>query len=734
MRNRTLVVLASALVLAACSKPADPAPPPAIPGDPMPVTPKRPVVDTYHGVAVTDDYRWLENAQDPEVRAWSDGQNARTRAFLDGLPAVDAIRKRITELMKTQTVSYRGASARGDTLFLLKNLPTKQQPLLVTMKAPGDARTERVVFDPTALDAAGTTAMDFYEPSLDGRLVAISLSSKGSESGTVHVYETETGKEVGEPVPRVNGGTAGGGVAWNADGTGFWYTRYPREGERPAEDLDFFQQVWFHALGTPGSQDRYEVGKEFPRIAEIRLSTDEKAKWVLANVSNGDGGEHAIWLRGEDGKWTQVTRFEDGVIHADVIEDGSLFLLSRNHAPHGHIVRISASAPSLASAVGVVGMSDKVIEHFVATKNRLYVVDQTGGPEEVRVFLNKGGKFAERDHTQVPVPPASSVDEVVRVGDDDVLIRSQSYVSPALWSGLKDFKMGPGSITVNLTKVGGISDAAGADFSDAESVREWATSKDGTKVPMTIVRRKGTQLDGSNPTILYGYGGYGSCMTPRFRPVLRAWLDQGGVYAVANIRGGGEFGEEWHRAGNLTKKQNVFDDFAACAVRLHELGYARREKLALMGGSNGGLLMGAMMTQHPELCRAIVSSVGIYDMLRVETTPNGAFNVTEFGTVKDPEQFRALYAYSPLHHVTDGVKCPSVMFVTGANDPRVDPYHSRKMTARLLAASSSGNPVLLRTSANAGHGMGSSLDQRIEQETDVHAFLFHELGMEFKGP
>src|SRR6185436_68346 len=264
-------------------------------------------------------------------------------------------------------------------------------------------------------------------------------------------------------------------------------------------------------------------------------------------------------------------------------------------------------------------------------------------------------------------------------------------------------------------------------FADIEVRREFATSKDGSKIPLNVLSRKGMKRDGNNPTLLYAYGGYGISLSPNFDFTRRLWFDRGGVYVVANIRGGGEFGEEWHKAGNLTKKQNVFDDFAACAQRLVELRYTRTERMVFEGGSNGGLLMGAMIVQHPELCRAVVSHVGIYDMLRVETTPNGAFNVTEFGTVKDPEQFKALHAYSPFHHVVDGVKYPSVMFVTGANDPRVDPYNSRKMTARLVEASTSGNPVLLRTNANAGHGMGSSLDQRIEQETDVHAFLFHEL-------
>jgi prolyl oligopeptidase len=248
-------------------------------------------------------------------------------------------------------------------------------------------------------------------------------------------------------------------------------------------------------------------------------------------------------------------------------------------------------------------------------------------------------------------------------------------------------------------------------------------------VPVNIVRRKGVKLDGSNPVLLTGYGGYGISIEPGFSVLRRIWIDHGGVYAQANLRGGGEFGEQWHREGMLTSKQNVFDDFAAAMQYMIDAGYTSPEKLAIVGGSNGGLLMGAMITQHPELCRAVLSSVGIYDMLRVELTPNGEFNIPEFGTVKNLDQFRALYAYSPYHNVKDGTAYPSVLFLTGANDPRVDPMHSRKMTARLQAASSSGRPVLLRTSSKTGHGSGTPLTEQIDRSVHYHAFLLNELGL-----
>ena len=269
-------------------------------------------------------------------------------------------------------------------------------------------------------------------------------------------------------------------------------------------------------------------------------------------------------------------------------------------------------------------------------------------------------------------------------------------------------------------------------FDDAEVVRDFAISKDGTRVPVNIIRRKGLKLDGTNPTLLYGYGGYGISEKPYFLgSFARLWLDQGGVYVDANLRGGGEYGEEWHMAGNLTHKQNVFDDFLACAQYLIDQKYTSPAHLAIFGGSNGGLLMGAALTQRPDLFRAVVSEVGIYDMLRTELDPNGAFNITEFGTVKDPEQFKALYAYSPYHHVKDGTAYPAVLMMTGENDHRVNPMESRKMIARLQAASSSDHPVLLRTTASAGHGFGTSLDEEIEQRADILSFLFDQLGIQY---
>jgi prolyl oligopeptidase len=684
-----------------------------------PQTPKKPVTDEYQGVKVEDNYQWLEKDDDPEVKAWSDTQNKRTRAYIDKLPDRAAIEKQLTDWYAKTSPSYSELVARPGVLFAMKFQPPKQQQMLVTLASADNLKSEKMVLDPNALDVKGTTAIDWFAPSRDGKYVAISISQGGSEDGTLHIYETATGKAMPDSIGHVQYPTAGGSAAWNADGTGIYYTRFPRKGERPDADLNFYQQIYFHKLGTADTKDTYSLGKDFPRIAEIKLEAARDGKFTLATVANGDGGDFAHYLLGPDGSWKQITQFSDQIKAARLGRDNALYLLSRADAPLGKILRLPLDNPELANATVIVPPSDAVIQFMEPTASALYVGDLLGGPSQIRRFALDG-----KNETLIPIPKISAVSEMESLEDNSLLFRDVSYTAPAAWFKIASGKTEPvKTALVNTSPV---------SFADIEVTREFATSKGDTEVPLNIVRRKGTKTDGSNPTLLYGYGGYGISMTPNFDFTRRLWFDRGGVYVVANIRGGGEFGEDWHKAGNLTKKQNVFDDFAAAAEYLIKQKWTRPEKLALLGGSNGGLLMGAMITQHPDLMRAVVSAVGIYDMLRVELAPNGAFNVTEFGTVKNPEQFKALYAYSPYHNVVDATKYPSILMLTGANDGRVAPYHSRKMVARLDEANKSSNPILLRTSSSAGHGIGTALSERIKQLSDQYSFLFAQLDMDAK--
>ncbi|PYK22503.1 MAG: S9 family peptidase [Verrucomicrobia bacterium] len=681
-----------------------------------PDTPKKPVATEYNGLTVEDPYQWLENDDDSQVKAWSSVQNQRTRKYLDSLPDRAAIEKQLSDWYAKTSPSYFSLVSRPGILFAMKFQPPKQQPMLVTLASADDLKSEKIVLDPNVLDTKGATTIDWFVPSLDAKCVAVSLSTGGSEDGTLHFYETATGKALPDAIAHVQYPTAGGSAAWNADGTGVYYTRFPRKGERPDADLNFYQQIYFHKLGTPDTDDTYSIGKDFPRIAEITLQSSRDGKYFLATVANGDGGDFEHFLLGPDGIWKQITQFSDQIKLARLGRDDAIYLLSRAEAPRGKILRLPLEVPELRNAAEIVSAGEAVIEQTVPSNDALYTGDLLGGPSQIRRF-DLNGKNA----TVIPIPQISSVQEMLALENGSLLFRDVSYTAPAAWFQCSAGKTDPAKTALRSTSP--------VSLADIEVRRELATSKDGTKIPLNILFRKGTKRDGQNPTLLYGYGGYGISMSPNFDFTRRLWFNLGGVYVVANIRGGGEFGEEWHKAGNLTKKQNVFDDFAAAAEYLIKEKYTRSEKLAIQGGSNGGLLMGALITQRPDLFRAVVSSVGIYDMLRVELAPNGAFNVTEFGTVQNPEQFKALYAYSPYHHVVDGTKYPAVLMMTGANDGRVAPYHSRKMTARLIAANKSENPILLRTSSSAGHGIGTALSERIKQVADIYAFLFAQLGM-----
>ncbi len=688
-----------------------------------PSTKASPVTDTYHGVEVTESYRWLEDWNDKAVRRWTKAQNDYATATLQSCPSGKGLYTEIEAVLKGNSERYEDISFRNGKLFALKYAPPKQQKMLVVTSNPNAKDDIKVVLDPNKLDPSGSTTIDFYVPSHNGRLVAVSLSKSGTESGDVRVIDVATGKRVGGIVPGVNGGTAGGDLAWAQDDKGFFYSRYPRGNERPEADKDFYVQIYFHALGTPTSKDRYELGRDFPRIAEIELRMNAETGRLLATVQNGDGGEFSHYLRDPDGTWRQFSSFGDKVVEAVFGPDDSLFLLSRAKAPRGKLLRISAKDLDVKRAKTIVRQGrDTLIDSFwgspsiLVTNSRIYAEYQTGGPSEIRAFDLRGKPALAPK--QLPV---SSVGDLVSAGGDNIFFSDASFIDPG---AIFFFDASKGTTT--LTAMRNISPAT---FEGVEVVREFAKSKDGTKVPVNILKPKGIKLDGSHPLILYGYGGYGVNITPSFRPVLEVLLNHGVLYAVANIRGGGEYGERWHLEGNLTNKQNVFDDFFAAANHLVRRGYTSYKRLGLRGGSNGGLLMGAMITQHPDLASVVFSHVGVYDMLRTELSANGEFNITEFGTVTKPDQFAALYAYSPYHRVRDGVHYPAVMFTAAVNDPRVDAMQSRKMTARLQAASAGEKPIILRTNYGQGHGGGKPLNARAKEFAEEFSFYFQYLNV-----
>jgi prolyl oligopeptidase len=677
---------------------------------PVVPAPQIPVTDRFHGVEVTEDYRWLEDAAAEETVAWTKAQQHRSQTYFGQIGWREALRTRVSELLKSERTAYKQLRSGGSTFFALKVQTPRQQPFLVALTDLDDPGTERVVVDPDVIDPSGETTIDFFVPSPDGRRVAVSLSEHGTEDGSLHIFDVASGEVVGEPIAHVN--LTGGSVAWRHDGSGFWYTRC-------ADPAGFRQQVWLRELDD--RPDRLDLAGPFAdeQIAENFLSASPDGRWVMDRVQRGDGGQWQIFVRSQEdgGSWWPVADVPDQCVYA-VLGPDALYLLSVRDTPHGRVLRLPLSeGTKVAGAEEIVPAGNTFIEDLAVTDDTVWVVDMDGGPQQVRAFDTRG-----RVRPAVPIPPLSSVssyrDGLSRLGPELVAWSRESFTEPATWwVAARGQAPRPTALTTTTP----------VDLSGYEVTREFATSKDGTRVPLNVIAAPGTPRDGTAPALLTAYGGYGLSQVPRFDPERLLWLERGGVWVVANIRGGGEYGEEWHHAGRLATKQNCFDDFIACADQLVRSGITSRDRLAIMGGSNGGLLMGAVLTQRPDIARAVIAAVPVLDSLRAETTTNGRFNTTEFGTVEDPELFAVLLAYSPYHHVGNGTAYPAVLLTAGENDTRVDAWHAKKMTARLQAATASDRPVLL--GLQAGGHLAGSLDQAIDETTDRYAFLFDQLGL-----
>jgi prolyl oligopeptidase len=688
-------------------------------------TPKVPVGSTYHGVTVAEDYRWLEDAGSDQARCWTEAQHRLARSYLESLPFRDAVVRRVAEVLTAEPVRYEALRPAGSAYFALKRQPPKQAPCLVELSNLDDLSDERVLVDPGEISASDSATIGWHQPSPDGSLVAVSLSTQETQDASVHVCQATSGELTGASVSL---GSAHGSMAWAGDSSAFWYTRYQSSGERPDGD-SFYQEVWYHSLGDSSAQDRRELAGVFAdnRIAENFLDSSPDGQWVMDRVQKGDGGQWQVFLRAQaGGGWWLAADVSDKVTYA-AFGPGALYLLSRLDAPNGKVLRLPLRAgAAIAHATEVVPEAELTIEGgalaspLVVTDSSLWLLDMDAGWSSLRRYGLHGTPAGP-----VRVPPGSAVDGLVRLNGSDVAYATESFTQPRSWWRVSG-QSAPRPTALRAKTP--------PEFPQVEVGREFAASADGTRVPVTLVIPRGTPRDGMAPTLLTGYGGFGISLKPRFDPGWVPWLEQGGVVAVAHTRGGGEYGETWHHAGRLAAKQNVFDDFAGCARALVDSHLTTSERLAILGGSNGGLLMGATLTQHPGLARAVVAMVPVMDMLRHELDHNGTFTVTEYGTVSDPELFQALRAYSPYHNVTDGTAYPAVLLTAGESDALAKAYHAKKMTARLQAATSSSQPVLLRVRPG-GHGPGS-LDQRVSELADIYAFLFDRLCIdyEYHGP
>ena len=665
--------------------------------------------DVLHGEALSDLYRWLEDGDNPEVRVWTERQNALTESYLAAFPGRPRIRARLDTLLAIGAISVP-TPAHG-RYFYQRRDGRQNQPMLYVRDGVGGV--DRVAVDPNALDAAGTTALDWYYPSDDGRLLAYGLSENGSEQSVLHVLDLETGQTLPERIPR----TRAADLAWLPDGSGFYYTRYPAPGEVPAGEEHYHRSVFFHRLGTDPAADSVQfrpAQKEY--WPGVSISPD--GRWLLIGVAR-TFDQTDLYLRdlAADGPLVPVAENLPASFEGQVAY-GRLFLRTNLDAPTYRLYVVDPGRPDRADWRELVpARSDAVLDGMGLAGGRLALSYLERASSRFRLADLEG-----RIVSEVALPALGSLFGIGSEWDGrEIFYGFSSYtVPPSIYR--IDLETGEQTLWRRVE--------ADVDPERFEVRQASVTSKDGTPVTMFLVHRKGVQRDGNNPVYLTGYGGFNISMTPAFSRSLLLWLESGGIVAIPNLRGGGEYGEEWHQGGMLGKKQNSFDDFIAAAEWLIAERYTSPARLAAAGGSNGGLLMGAGLTQRPELFRAIVVQVPLLDMLRYHRFLIARLWIPEYGSADDPEQYAWLRAYSPYHHVRSGTEYPAVLLATAESDTRVDPMHARKMTARLQAATASSRPVLLRLEARAGHGAGKPLSKVLDEMTDTWSFVFSELGVE----
>ncbi|HEU4699074.1 MAG TPA: prolyl oligopeptidase family serine peptidase [Gemmatimonadales bacterium] len=696
-----------------------PAYPPAPPGD---------AVELLHGDAIPDPYRWLEDGDAAATREWTARQNALTRAWLDALPERAAIHARLETLLAVGTLSCPTPLGDGARYLYERREGRQNQPVLYVREGLHGA--DRVAVDPNTLDAAGTTALDWYHASADGRLLAYGLSEHGSERSVLHLLDLEHLTPLPDRIPD----TRACSLAWLPDGSGFYYTRYPAADEVPAGEEQYHRVVCFHRLGDDPAQDplvfRPAEKEHWPGVA---LSRD--GRWLVLVVARtfDQTDLYVRDLADADGDFVAVAKDLAASFEGTVVRD-RLYLRTNLEAPTYGLYEVDPTHPAREGWRTLVApRPDAVLEGFAVTRGQLVLTWLEHATSRLELAALDGA--ARRT---VALPTLGTLYGLGAEDDgDELLYGFTSYtVPPSVYrvdlAAAAAATGAPSPAATPLPPVpSALWDRVEADVEperfEVRQVRY--PSKDSTPISMFLVHPRGAPRDGANPVYLTGYGGFNVSMTPGFSRSLLLWLEQGGVVAVPNLRGGGEYGETWHQQGMLARKQNTFDDFVAAAEWLVAEGWTRPERLAAAGGSNGGLLMGAVLTQRPDLFRAVVVQVPLLDMLRYHRFLIARLWIPEYGDPEDAEQFRWLRAYSPYHHVREGVAYPAVLLATAESDTRVDPMHARKMAARLQAATASDRPVLLRLEERAGHGAGKPLAKVLDELTDTWTFVFHELGV-----
>jgi prolyl oligopeptidase len=676
---------------------------------PLPVTLREEVIDTWHGERIADPYRWLEGSSD-RIRAWTDAQNVRTRAVLDAVPERAGYVARLRELLSVGLLSTPRPA--GPWLFHTRREGAQKQSVLYVRRGVGG--DDRALIDPNALDAAGLITLDWYYPSSDGRFVAYGLSRGGDELSTLYVVETQSGRDVGEKIPY----TQRSSVAWVEDG--FYYTVHPAPGTVPPGDEHYHRRIRFHRLGDGPSHDDLVFGEGRAKEDILSVATSPDGRWVLLTAFRGwvQSDVYLLDRRAAGSAGVRVVvEGEDGLT-SGVLTNDTVWLRTNLGAMNYTIVRAPTSSPERASWKTVVPESDHAIEIFDVSRDRVAVVTLEKATSRVALWSHDGKRV-----TDVQLPDIGTVAAVqADPAGDIVTLHYESFTSPAATYAV--------SADGALEEFARLAMPKGLDPSSFLVEQTRYASKDGTEISMFLVHRRDLRATGDVPTILSGYGGFNMSRTPAYFPGVAAWVEAGGLFALPNLRGGGEYGERWHRAGMLARKQNVFDDFHAAAEALVTQGWTKAQKLGISGGSNGGLLTGAALTQRPELFAAVYCAVPLLDMLRYQNFLIARFWIAEYGSAEDGEQYRWLHAYSPYHHVREGVRYPAVLFTTAEGDSRVDPMHARKMAA-LIQAVTRDDPdayVLLRVERDAGHGVGKPLDKQVEDLADQYSFFTSRLG------
>ncbi len=674
-----------------------------------PATRQQPVTDDYFGHKVTDPYRWLEDGSSAETQQWVTQQLGFTRGILDQLPGREALHARIEQLLEIGNLGETEVS--GDYYFHLRRDGKQNQPVLYVRKGV-DGRDE-VLLDPNQLAKDGTIALDWWAPSHDGKYVAYGTSPSGSEMSTLHVMETASRKLLPDTIDR----TRAASIAWKPDDSGFFYTRYPKAGEVAAGQEMYNRHVFYHPLGGDPAKDEMIFGagrdpQEWPGVA---LSED--GRWLTIMAEQG-WTKTEVFLKDVAGNAApqRITTGKEFLYFAWPYK-GDLYIMTNEDSPRYRAFKTEASHPEREHWREIIPQSDAVLTSLSVIGGQIIARYEHNAHSLLKRFDTAGKPLGD-----IELPGLGTVSSLG--GDYDnpnAFYLFSSFTAPTTiyrFNTADDHNTVWDSVQTPI------------DTARYETRQVWYPSKDGTKIPMFVVMRKGLTLTGHNPTLLTGYGGFNVSLTPEFSKTIFPWLDRDGVFAVANLRGGSEFGEDWHRAGMLDKKQNVFDDFIAAAEYLQKEGYTDREHLAIRGGSNGGLLMGATITQRPDLFRAVICQVPLLDMLRYQHFQIAKLWVPEYGSSDDAKQFQWLLAYSPYQNVKPGTSYPAVLFMTADTDTRVDPMHAKKMTALLQAENGAPNPILLRIEPKAGHGAGKPISKLVEEWTDIYSFLYWQLGME----